>query len=131
MNKYQEALDKRRFFNQRAGRELWNDKPKEIQNMDIENAEKDFDTLQELVDMVTSVKDMSPDVETMVLTNGKSDGISVTEAIEKQKYKPAIQVTHVYGTIIECPVCHQPITSLGNYCANCGQRVRDETYQEI
>lgn len=50
MNKYQEALDKRRFFNQRAGRELWNDKPKDIQDKDIENAERDFDTLQELID---------------------------------------------------------------------------------
>ena len=49
-NKYQETLDKRRFFNQRAGRELWNDKPTNVQNKDIESAERDYDTLQELID---------------------------------------------------------------------------------
>ena len=33
-----EIIDKRDFFNDRAGRELWNDKSKEIQNEDIRNA---------------------------------------------------------------------------------------------
>ena len=33
-------LEQIRFFNQRAGRELWNDKPTDIQNKDIENTDK-------------------------------------------------------------------------------------------
>ena len=33
-------LEQIRFFNQRAGRELWNDKPTDIQNTDIENTDK-------------------------------------------------------------------------------------------
>ena len=28
------------FFNQRAGRELWQSKPKEVQDKDVENADK-------------------------------------------------------------------------------------------
>lgn len=35
-----EALERLKFFNQRAGRELWADKPREIQDKDIESAEK-------------------------------------------------------------------------------------------
>ena len=41
-NEQGELIDKLkqlRFFNQRAGRELWGDKPREIQDKDIENAD--------------------------------------------------------------------------------------------
>lgn len=37
------------FFNQRAGRELWFDKPKEVQDRDIENSERH---LQEAIDYI-------------------------------------------------------------------------------
>lgn len=37
------------FFNQRAGRELWFDKPKEVQEIDIANAERH---LQEAIDYI-------------------------------------------------------------------------------
>lgn len=43
-----------RFFNDRGGRELWNDKPKEIQDQDIDNADKiltkAIDYFEDLVD---------------------------------------------------------------------------------
>lgn len=42
-------LDKMEFFNQRAGRELWFDKPKNIQGKDIENFNKDINTLKEYI----------------------------------------------------------------------------------
>ena len=35
-----DGLEKLKFFNQRAGRELWNDKPKEVQDKDIAKAEE-------------------------------------------------------------------------------------------
>lgn len=38
--KLTDKLRQLRFFNQRAGRELWADKPREIQDKDIESAEK-------------------------------------------------------------------------------------------
>ena len=44
-----EIIDKRDFFNDRAGRELWNDKPKEIQDEDIRNAHEEYEQLKEYV----------------------------------------------------------------------------------
>lgn len=44
-----EIIDKRDFFNDRAGRELWNDKPKEIQDEDIRNAHEDYELLKEYI----------------------------------------------------------------------------------
>ncbi len=43
-------LDKMEFFQgQRAGRELWFDKPKNIQDEDIENFNRDINTLKEYI----------------------------------------------------------------------------------
>lgn len=44
-----EIIDKQDFFNDRAGRELWNDKPKEIQDEDIRNAHEDYAVLKEYI----------------------------------------------------------------------------------
>ena len=44
-----EIIDKRDFFNDRAGRELWNEKPKEIQDEDIRNAHEEYEQLKEYV----------------------------------------------------------------------------------
>ena len=42
-----DILNKWQFFQgQRAGRELWNDKPREVQDKDIENFNKDLDFLR-------------------------------------------------------------------------------------
>ena len=44
-----EIIDKRDFFNDRAGRELWNDKPKEIQDEDIRNAHEEYEQIKEYI----------------------------------------------------------------------------------
>lgn len=44
-----DILDKFDFFNQRAGRELWADKPKDIQNKDIENFSRDIEFLKDFI----------------------------------------------------------------------------------
>ena len=45
-----DILDKFEFFDgQRAGRELWFDKPTEIQNKDIENFSKDIAFLKDFI----------------------------------------------------------------------------------
>lgn len=49
IDKCLDILDKMKFFNQRAGRELWLDKPKNIQDKDIENYNKDINTLKEYI----------------------------------------------------------------------------------
>lgn len=44
-----EIIDKRDFFNDRAGRELWSKKPIDIQNEDIKNAHEDYKLLKEYI----------------------------------------------------------------------------------
>ena len=39
LNKTIDGLERLRFFNQRAGRELWQDKPHDVQEMDMANAD--------------------------------------------------------------------------------------------
>lgn len=50
-----EILDEFQFFQgQRAGRELWNDKPVEIQNKDIKNFNKDIEFIRNVLKSVNS-----------------------------------------------------------------------------
>ena len=45
-----EILDKLSFFGgQRAGRELWNDKPREVQDEDIANFNRDVEWLRDFI----------------------------------------------------------------------------------
>lgn len=45
-----EILDKLSFFGgQRAGRELWNDKPREVQDEDIANFNRDIEYLRDFI----------------------------------------------------------------------------------
>ena len=37
------------FFNQRGGRELWNDKPRDVQDTDIRNAEATLEAVAALL----------------------------------------------------------------------------------
>lgn len=46
-NEIMDILDKMEFFNQRAGRELWADKPKEVQDRDIADRERDIQKIRE------------------------------------------------------------------------------------
>ena len=55
ISKCLEILDKFQFFQgQRAGRELWNDKPVEIQNKDIKNFNKDIEFIRNVLKSVNS-----------------------------------------------------------------------------
>ena len=49
IRKANDILDKFDFFSQRAGRELWSDKPKDIQDKDIENFLNDVKFLKDLI----------------------------------------------------------------------------------
>lgn len=58
-NEVLEILDKLEFFQgQRAGRELWSDKPKEVQDKDIEDFNRDIQKIRDYV--------LSYDVEAVV-----------------------------------------------------------------
>lgn len=45
-----DRIEQEKFFNQRAGRELWNDKPTDVQDRDIASAEQLYDTLLLLIE---------------------------------------------------------------------------------
>lgn len=45
-----DRIEQAKFFNQRAGRELWHDKPKEVQDRDIASSDKLYDALLKLID---------------------------------------------------------------------------------
>jgi hypothetical protein len=45
-----DRIEQAQFFNQRAGRELWNDKPKDVQERDIESSDKLYGALIKLID---------------------------------------------------------------------------------
>ena len=50
LTKAMEILDKISFFGgQRAGRELWNDKPREVQDEDIANFNRDVEQLRDFI----------------------------------------------------------------------------------
>ena len=50
LEKVMEILDKLSFFGgQRAGRELWNDKPREVQDEDIESFNRDIEYLRDII----------------------------------------------------------------------------------
>ena len=50
LDKALEILDKLSFFGgQRVGRELWNDKPKEVQDEDIANFNRDIEYLRDFI----------------------------------------------------------------------------------
>lgn len=52
-NEIMDILDKWEFFyGQRAGRELWNNKPIDVQNEDIANFNRDLETVRSFVNVV-------------------------------------------------------------------------------
>ena len=70
-NEILDILDKWEFFyGQRCGRELWNDKPTDIQNQDIENFNRDIKKIRDYIsayDVESVVKEVQ-DVGTRFCT---------------------------------------------------------------
>ncbi len=56
-----DRIEQAKFFNQRAGRDLWNDKPKDVQDRDIASAEKLYDELLMLIEMHADVSEEKKD----------------------------------------------------------------------
>lgn len=65
-NEVLEILDKLEFFQgQRAGRELWNDKPKEVQDEDIKNFNRDIQKIRDYIlsyDVEAVVKELEDEI---------------------------------------------------------------------
>ena len=92
-----EILDKMEFFGgQRAGRELWNDKPKEIQDKDIEDFCRDLQVVR------SALKDADP------VRHGRW--------IE-------VDIVSNYMWKYHCSCCHSDGERRYNYCPNCGAKM--------
>lgn len=62
-----DILDKWEFFyGQRSGRELWNDKPIDVQNEDIENFNRDIQKIRDYISAY-DVEDVVKQIEKLIL----------------------------------------------------------------
>ena len=95
-----EILDKLSFFGgQRAGRELWNDKPRDVQEEDIENFNHDIEYLKDII-----CKHMNDDwipVEERLPEYGErcshsDEGIQYMKRLEIAYMTDTVEYTHGY-----------------------------------
>lgn len=92
------------FYGQRAGRELWSDKPKEVQDKDIADFNRDI----QLVRSVVEGKDLVPQGEWECLDDG-------VYRCTKCHHAPIANVDDKFV--------------LSNFCPNCGARMREKQYE--
>ena len=77
-----DKLKQLRFFNQRAGRELWGDKPREIQDKDIENADEIF---SKAISALSDIEKIRVEITTKIIHyDGKQTDVAygLNEALE-------------------------------------------------
>lgn len=112
LEKCMDILDKLSFFGgQRAGRELWNDKPREVQDEDIASFNRDIEYLRDIIR-----KHMNGDTPS-----------EIQELKERDTAKPPIDIENNYGFFV-CPSCGNSIYASDDFeshkfCLNCGQRI--------
>lgn len=59
------------FYGQRSGRELWNDKPREIQDKDVKNFKRDLDKITKFIkERMVREDDLPNDMEKKYKTEG-------------------------------------------------------------
>lgn len=59
------------FYGQRSGRELWNDKPREIQDKDVKNFKRDLDKITKFIkERMVREDDLLNDMEKKCKTEG-------------------------------------------------------------
>lgn len=95
-----EILDKLSFFGgQRAGRELWNDKPRDVQEEDIENFNHDIEYLKDIIckhmnDDWISVEERLPEYGERC-SHG-DEGIQYMKRLEIAYMTDTVEYTHGY-----------------------------------
>ena len=100
------------FFGQRAGRELWGDKPKEVQDQDIADFNRDMNTVRSALRPVSREQ-----VEKV--WRGKWNNIN-----------PAVLKLGV-SWVCRCTKCGCPQDYKHNFCPNCGAAQTDEAVQMV
>ena len=94
------------FFGQRAGRELWGDKPKEVQDQDIADFNRDMNTVRSALRPVSRER---------------------VEKVWRGKWQ---MVSNGSGV---CSECHRQdkIDPLAKFCRYCGAPMTDEAVQMV
>lgn len=104
-----DGLEMLRFFNQRAGRELWADKPHGIQETDIANADAIF------ADALTLLKEKEP-------KHGKWERLTGMAPPEYHGHK----ICSVCGCLAPYDPIHPWREELSRYCPGCGAEMEGE-----
>lgn len=108
MDKLIDGLAMLRFFNQRAGRELWQNKPKEVQDYDISTAD------EILSKAIQKLEETQPVVH--------AEWIGFTRSVFRGcDYigEPIFRDT----TVWKCSHCGRNTVVRDNFCPNCGARM--------
>ena len=99
------------FFGQRAGRELWGDKPKEVQDQDIANFNRDMDTV------CSALRPVSREQVEKVWRGGWEPGNLICPICGKDKFD---------GLDADIWADWMP-----NFCPHCGAPLTDEAVQMV
>ena len=136
-----ELLDKLQFFGgQRAGRELWNEKPTEVQEKDIASFNYDVEVLKEYVRAQSGGLSIKYNEETgewdtyecymSVDCQTEEDYKYLVECVEKQEGKKPVEIDDGWDmTSLACPRCNNSVINYYNrkikppHCMMCGQKL--------
>lgn len=95
-----DILDRFDFFNQRAGRELWNDKPKDIQDTDIKNFSSDVEFLKDLINRLKA-ENLQLNSDFIILENNYEHlKQNFDETVEKNK-RLRMKLVYAVNTIAD------------------------------
>ena len=103
------------FYGQRAGLELWQDKPTDVQNQDIAEFNRDMETLKQ---MISDMQELQQYRQIGTVEECKA-------AMEKQIPKKVRFKTKNSVSLPYCPNCGETYCDCSggeNYCKNCGQK---------
>lgn len=124
-NKAIDIIDKLNFFyGQRAGRELWCEKPVDIQNEDIKNFVRDLEFLKTfLKEQKAALTDVLEYLESIpeLAKEYKPKGKWIIDSIEQTDINNG-WAHKSYVTTYTCSICGSSIVGLTNmnYCPYCG-----------
>lgn len=125
--KANDILDKFDFFNQRAGRELWSDKPKDIQDKDIENFSNDVKFLKDLINRQKAEIERFKKIETTV---NEFWGELQKLSIAKGKEKPTLEELLEYIEQVKAESTEQLLKKIESRLAN-NTDISNVQYQSI
>lgn len=100
------------FFGQRAGRELWGDKPKEVQDQDIADFNRDMNTVRS------------------ALRHVSREQLEKVWRGEWNNINPAVLKPGV-SWVCRCAKCGCPQDYKHNFCPNCGAAQTDEAVDMV